>query len=136
MPIEPTGLQLKAFLEAEVGGPITMLNIVRFRDVADYSDAPDLAPDEPISGRAAYERYGVEVQPFLQRAGAEVTVAANSLPSVIGPEDESWDQVLLVRYPSRDAFIAMTTDPDYLAISRHRSAGLADSRLIPLVGLD
>jgi uncharacterized protein (DUF1330 family) len=50
---------------------------------------------------------------------------------VIGPEGE-WDVVLLVQYPSRQAFLTMVADPEYQACAHHRTAALADSRLIPM----
>jgi len=36
-----------------ISGEVVMLNMLRFRDVADYSESPELAPDTPISGAAA-----------------------------------------------------------------------------------
>ena len=48
--------------------------------------------------------------------------------TVIGEED--WDEVLVVKYPSKDAFIEMAMDPEYLEILKHRTAGVLDSRLI------
>jgi hypothetical protein len=52
--------------------------------------------------------------------------------TLIGPSEESWDDVLLVEYPSRKAFIAMTSNPEYLACTVHRTAALADSRLVAM----
>ena len=47
--------------------------------------------------------------------------------TVIGPEE--WDQVIVVKYPSRDSFIEMTQNPEYLEISKYRTDSLQDSRL-------
>lgn len=110
--------------------PVTMLNLLRFRDIADYSGADDLAPGEPISGAEAYRIYTREATRHLENAGAEVVFHGECGPTVIGPEDESWDSILLVRYPSPMAFIEMVKAPDYQALSRHRTAAVADSRLI------
>ncbi len=129
--LDPTTEQVQAFLAQEWDGPLVMLNLLRYREEADYSHAPDLAPDEPITGRDAYGRYGMAVLPILQRVGARIVYAATASDSLIGPDDESWDDVLLVRYPDRDTFLAMTGSPEYLAIHGHRNAALADSRLIP-----
>ena len=52
--------------------------------------------------------------------------------TLIGPATESWDQALLVEYPSPAAFLKMVSDPAYLAITVHRTAALSDSRLICL----
>ena len=49
---------------------------------------------------------------------------------VIGDEAEDWDEVLVVEYPSRDAFFDMVTNPDYMATTHHRTAALERSALI------
>lgn len=120
------------FSDSTFAGPVVMLNLLRFREVADYSASPELAPDEPISGRAAYARYSEHTLPLLQAAGGEVLFAGRAGHPVIGPQDERWDQVLLVRYPSREAFASFTGDETYLAGAGHRTAALVDSRLIPM----
>jgi len=38
-------------------GPVVMLNLLRFRAIADYSQYPALAPDREISGHRAYQHY-------------------------------------------------------------------------------
>ena len=134
--VDPTREQLTAFIGAQIDGPVHMLNLLRFRDVADYTDAPDLAPDGQISGRAAYDRYAEEVQPLLERVEAEVALLGETAPPVIGPDEETWDLALVVRYPKRDAFVRMVTSADYAALAGHRTAAVADSRLIPIVGAD
>lgn len=49
--------------------------------------------------------------------------------NLIGPEDEQWDEVLIMQYPARSAFEQMLADPDYQAILFHRTAAVKDSRL-------
>ncbi len=126
--VEPTAEQLKA-LAAEVGldGSILMLNMLRFREQAAY---PDGFEAEPCSGAEAYQRYGIAAQPFLEAVGGMPVWAGAARNAVIAPEGESWDACFLVRYPSRQAFVDMASNPDYIAITPHRSAALADSRLI------
>ncbi|HWF53871.1 MAG TPA: DUF1330 domain-containing protein [Solirubrobacteraceae bacterium] len=124
--IEPTPEQVQALISAEHEGPVVMINLLRFKDHADGVDAAD-----GISGEEAYQqRYGPGVLPHLERVGGRVLLAARAEQSVIGPADGEWDLVLAVEYPSRAAFVAMITDPEYLAVHAHRSAALADSRLI------
>ncbi len=125
MSIEPTQAQFERLAASEDPAPVVMLNLLRFKPRADGVDEPD-----GITGAEAYGRYGAAVAPFLARAGGRVLFAAEPRESVIGPEHGEWDLVLAVEYPSRSAFITMTTDPDYLAIHGHRAAALADSRLI------
>ena len=122
-----------AFFSRGIQGPVVMLNLLRFREVADYAATPELAPPEPISGRNAYRLYEVHTEPFLRRAGGEVLFAGDGGHFLIGPADERWDQVLLVRQSSPEAFLAFASDAEYLAGIGHRTAALEDSRLLPLV---
>jgi uncharacterized protein (DUF1330 family) len=121
--IEPNADQIGRLTSSPDSGPIVMVNLLRFKQDADGIDAG-------LSGAEAYARYAESVAPFLERAGGRVLTAVSCEDSIIGPEESEWDMVALVSYPSREAFLAMTSDPDYLAIHPHRVAGLADSRLI------
>ncbi len=132
MYIHPTKEAGAAFFGAPPEGPVVMLNLLRFREVADYSRSPHLAPASPVSGEEAYRRYAAHTMPLLQRAGSEVLLVGKSRPPLIGPTDERWDLVLLVRHRSAQAFLAFATDEAYLAGEGHRTAALADSRLLPI----
>lgn len=130
--IEPTNENGRRFLMRGISGPVVMLNLLRFRREADYSDFPHLAPESPISGREAYDLYARHTRPFLAAEGGEVTFAGDGGHFLIGPEGERWDMVLLVRHASVEAFMAMTGNDAYLAGIGHRVAALADSRLLPI----
>jgi uncharacterized protein (DUF1330 family) len=132
MYIHPTKEAGAAFFGAPPEGPVVMLNLLRFREVADYSKSPHLAPASPVSGEEAYRRYAAHTMPLLQKAGSEVLLLGKSRPPLIGPTDERWDLVLLVRHRSAQAFLAFATDEAYLAGEGHRTAALADSRLLPI----
>jgi uncharacterized protein (DUF1330 family) len=110
--INPTAEQIQAFMSAPVEGPILMLNLLRFK--AD-------------GGRDEYLRYGQLVQPHLARVGARVVFFASARATVIG--GDTWDEVLIVEYPSRQAFLDMVGNEDYQAAASHRTRALADSRL-------
>ena len=62
--------------------------------------------------------------------GGQILWLGNVRDSLIIPEHESWDEIALVYYPSREAFKRMVTSDAYQAIVHHRSAALDDSRLI------
>jgi len=132
MYIEPTQEQGVAYFGNPPAGPVVMLNLLRFREVADYSRSPELAPETPISGREAYERYAAHTIPFLTEAGGELLFQAQSGHHLIGPTDERWDMVLLVRYPSAQVFLTFASNTAYLAGLGHRTAALEDSRLLPM----
>jgi uncharacterized protein (DUF1330 family) len=113
--------------DEDLPGSILMLNMLRFRERAAYPEDFDA---EPCTGAEAYDRYSKAAQPFLEQVGGAPVWAGPARTAVIAPEDEAWDVCFLVRYPSRKAFLAMATDPGYLAITPHRTAALSDSRLI------
>lgn len=130
--LEPTQDQVRALRVRDIDGPVEMLNLLRFREVADYGDLPELAPDTEVSGAEAYEEYSRHTLQHLARRGGEVVWMGQGGMPLIGPVDERWDLALLVRYPDVDTFLAMTSDEDYLATMGHRTAALEDSRLLPL----
>ncbi|UTW62479.1 DUF1330 domain-containing protein [bacterium SCSIO 12741] len=113
-------------------GAVVMLNLLKFKAEADYEGLDHLAPDEPITGKEAYREYMSETMPYLQAAGSEVLFYGSSSAFVIGPADESWDAVLLVKHASAAQFIAFAQNEDYLKIAGHRKAALEDSRLLPI----
>lgn len=123
----------RAFFLRGITGPVTMLNLLRFRDVADYSAAPELDPGKPVSGREAFDAYIEHTLPFLEKSGGELLFLGDGGPWLIGPEGEGWDCAMLVRQASVESFIAWNSDAAYLAGIGHRTAALADARLLPLV---
>ena len=133
--LEPTQAAGRALFQRGIAGPVVMLNLLRFRAVADYAANPDLAPPAPISGAEAFERYLTHTLPYLARSGGSLMFLAEGGPFLIGPADEHWDRVMLVRQSSVQSFLAFAQDAGYLAGLGHRTAALADSRLLPLVEL-
>ena len=132
MHISPTPGSIAAFTQQGLSGPIRMLNLLQFRDTADYSASPDLAPDEPISGAEAYQIYSAHTTPLLTGVGGKAIFMGTGGPLPIGPSEARWDRVLIIEYPDVAAFVAMTQDPKYYAGAGHRTAALADSRLLPM----
>jgi len=131
--IEPTQEAGAALFSRSIDGPVVMLNLLRFREVADYSAFPELAPEEPISGEEAYRRYMAYTEPFLKASGGEVIFQGQGGPYFIGPSDERWDLVLLVKQRSLSDFLAFASNPEYQAGIGHRTAALENSRLLPLI---
>lgn len=127
MPIvNPTEASLEEFARRTPDDrPIVMVNLLRFREHAEYEDA-----SPPCTGRKAYARYSKAVIPLLLEVGGVPLWMGRARDSVIAPDGESWDEILLVHYPSRAAFLRMVNSPAYRAIMKHRTAALADSRLV------
>ena len=108
--INPSPDQIGALAALDLDGPLVMLNLLRF------------APD---GGREQYTRYGSAAAPFLQASGATIRYLGGVAATVIGGED--WDEIILVEYPTVQAFFEMTGNPQYP--SDIRAGALADSRL-------
>jgi hypothetical protein len=130
--LEPTQASGRAFVMRQITGNVLMLNLLRFREVADYSAHPELAPASPISGEAAFQRYIEHTLPYLLQSGGSIEFIGNGGELLIGPPGERWDMAMLIRQHSVDAFLAFASHPPYLAGLGHRTAAVADSRLLPL----
>lgn len=133
--LEPTQESGRAFLRRDIAGEVVMLNLLRLRDVADYSAHPELAPGRSISGAEAYDRYIAHAMPYLTASGGALLFLGEGGPFLIGPAGERWDRAMLVRQKSAQAFIAFATNEAYLAGLGHRTAAVEDSRLLPLTAL-
>ena len=114
MAIDPTGKDLKRYLQEDPGGPVVMLNLLRFRD----------------SGRESYARYAAALETtFLPKYGAEVLYAGDGSTALVAEAGQDWDAVLLVRYPSRSAFSQMVADPEYQEVTGLRTGALQEAVL-------
>ena len=131
--LEATQESGRAFVTRNIAGSIVMLNLLRFRRIADYSATPHIAPAASISGAAAYKLYVQHTQPHLRKSGGELMFIGRGGSFLIGPSNERWDAVMLVRQHSVAAFMAFASDQEYLAGLGHRLAALEDSRLLPII---
>lgn len=136
--VEPSPERMQAFVgSADDETPIVMVNLLRYRDEADYAGAAGTGAGfdaSPCTGREAYARYGAVAVECVAEAGGRVQWAGRVAAGVIAPEGEEWDDVVLVRYPSRAAFLRMLASERYRAVAPHRTAALLDSRLIATEG--
>lgn len=130
--LDPTDATAMALFSRHIDGPVVMLNLLRFRATADYSEHPALAPQTPISGRAAYDRYIEHTLPHLTATGGRLLYLGEGGDYLIGPEREGWDMAMLVEQASVEAFMAFAANVDYLAGIGHRVAAVRDSRILPL----
>ena len=127
--IDPTRAQFDAFKALPRDQPIHMLNLIRVRPFAEYpADHPDHG--KGITGLDSYRAYGATTAAIFARVGGKQIWAGRPDAVVTGPADEAWDLAFIAEYPSAHAFLEMVTDPDYREHVKHRTAGVADSRLI------
>jgi uncharacterized protein (DUF1330 family) len=127
--IVPTPKQIQTMIEKGPEGPMVMVNLLKYRKKADY--APERAEaKEDLSGRDAYQRYGMVALQQVMKRGGSVVWGGSQKFVMIGDDANDWDEVVCVRYPSREAFLNMTQDPEYLAAHYHREAGLERTVLL------
>lgn len=118
-PAEPERLNQEGFMafaaRAGDGTPVVMLNLLRFN---------------PEGGRERYEEYGAAVAPLLEKAGGQVRFLGQAAAPLLG--EKRWDLVLLVEYPTRQAFLDMIGSEEYQAIAHLRTEALVEGELHPL----
>jgi uncharacterized protein (DUF1330 family) len=114
--LEPTPEQLAALAKRPSNEPVVMVNLLTF-----HVDG----------GRERYLQYAREVVPHIQRVGAVVRFAGAAPTTVIGDgECPGWDAILIVEYPTPQAFLDMIADPGYGRVHEHRAAALEHGDLI------
>ena len=99
-------------------GPVVMVNLVRFREHS---------RDGTGSGWEAYSRYSRADIPLLKRVGGTILWAGHVEGAALGDlGDGRWDWVVVVWYPSRSAFLAMMTSPEYAIANVDRENAIED----------
>ncbi len=116
---------MEAFLAADHEGPVVMLNVLKFKDRATGEASSG------GSGSDAYARYGADVTKLVEATGGRILYFGPVISTLIGTDDDDYDAVALVEYPSRDAFIEMASSQSYSEVAKNRSAGLAYQLLLP-----
>ena len=119
--VYPGPEQIAGFFGAPEDGPFVMVNLLKFKEKAEYADG---SPSD-LTGRQAYELYGDAVARLVEGLGGCVRYSGAVTGLMLGEVEELWDMVALAEYPSLAAFRAMATSPEYHAIEHHRVAGLA-----------
>jgi len=99
-------------------GPVVMVNLVRFRK---------RSADGNGTGWDAYVRYSTATMPLIKDRGGTVLWAGNAEGLAFGNgAGNRWDYVVLVRYPSRAAFLDMMTSPEYAKTNVDRENAVDD----------
>ncbi|HTY29985.1 DUF1330 domain-containing protein [Mycobacterium sp.] len=112
----PTAEQFAALTARPADTPVLMVNLLKFKT---------------SGGLESYQRYGREVAPHLERVGATVRYAGTAPAVVIGEGERPWwDAILIVEYPTPQAFIDMVMTPEYAQVHEHRADALERGDLI------
>lgn len=112
--------ELRRLITADDDAPFYIVNFIKFRELAAYPDGRDAA----ITGREANNRYNV--LPILLEIGARPVFVSEVEQQLIG-SDTTWDQVAIVLYPSRQAFVSMLERTDFQQLSVHKEAAVEKS---------
>ena len=128
--IDPTADQVRALRDVPDEQPVTMVNLLKFRAQARYEDGDEA----PCTGREAYAKYKHAFTQTVGEVSQARVVYSGPVQQVFigqaGNPETDWDEVLVVRYPSRRHFLAMMADPTYREALRHRYAGLERTVLL------
>jgi len=116
MKVDPTAEDIKTFMADDDGGPVVMLNLLRY---------------ERAEGRASYERYVAAADPFIREVGGRALYAGDCGAALVAPDGHDWDALLVVLYPSRSAFLEMVKNPEYQKVTHLRSEALSAAVLQP-----
>ena len=124
--LQPTGDQIRAFRDRKTDEPISMLNLLKFKDKAVYEDSRDA----DLTGREAYKLYGEAFEKIMGPQGAKVLYSGEVRGLLIGDGEGEWDAMALIQYPSTDVMLAMFRNEEYQQAQAHRAAGLIGQLLI------
>ena len=129
--IDPDRQAWEVFKSLPADRPIQMLNLIRLKPKAEYPQGhPDHGKD--LTGLDAYRAYGRTTAHIFKRVGGRQVWVGKPEVMVTGPRAEAWDLAFIAEYPTSRAFIEMVRDPEYRELVQHRTAGVADSRLLRL----
>lgn len=112
--------QIAAMQEEGPPGPIYMVNLLKFKEKAEYEDGRET----DLSGREAYQLYGQAVGRIIQEYGGFICFAADVTHLSLGQVDDLWDEVAIACYPSRRQLLEMSMSTEWREAAVHRTAGL------------
>ena len=119
--VYPNGEQIKGFLEPGPEGPICLVNLLKFKPLAEYEDGRESS----LTGREAYDLYEAGISKILQEVGGYIGFMGEVERLALGEVEELWDTVALAVWPSRQVMFDAMRSEEMQAISAHRAAGLA-----------
>jgi hypothetical protein len=123
--------RLRAWGENDDGRPVFMLNLMRYHDqLQPIPGAPTSGAPEEVN--AQYEDATTPM--LIKRAGYPI-VAGNTTKIrggqspesnllVFDPDKDSWDRVIIVRYPGRRTFLDLMASSDYLKVMPYKLSSL------------
>ena len=118
--VMPNEEQMSGFLEEDKDQQIFMVNLLKFKDKAEYPDKRET----DLTGEEAYAIYGQEVRKHLEKVGGKPIFSGKVSRLMLGEVEDLWDLIAIATYPNRKAMLDMISDPEYIKSAQHRVAGL------------
>jgi hypothetical protein len=115
--------QVLATTPPDEDGPVWMVNLMKYRDVAEYEDGRATT----LSGREADDLYAPLEE--LAAVGAEIVFFAEVETQLLG-DAPKWDRVAVVKYPTRRSFHEMQQRDGFRAQHVHKDAGMEQTIII------
>lgn len=100
----------------EDDGQFWAINLMKYRDIADYSDGRETT----LTGEEADDIYApIDI---LESLGAVPAFGSKVVAQPAG--EPAWDRIAIVRYPSRAKFFEMQRMPIFVERHEHKDAGM------------
>lgn len=106
-----------ATMPPEDDGPVWMVNLMKYREVADYADGRESA----MSGREADDAYSP--LDSLAAVGAAAVFFGDVDQQLLG-DATTWDRIGVVKYATRKSFVDMQSLPSFQKSHHHKDAGM------------
>ena len=116
----PSEEQMKGFVDGDIDSPISMVNLLKYKEKAEYEDERVTE----LTGEEAYQIYALEVAKLVEKTGGKILFGGEVSRLMLGEVEELWDTIAIAYYPSRKKMLEMMMSPEYAEISIHRTAGL------------
>lgn len=116
----PSDEQMKGFVDGDIDSPISMVNLLKYKEKAEYEDGRVTE----LTGKEAYQIYALGVAKLVEKTGGKILFGGEVSRLMLGEVEELWDTIAIAYYPSRKKMLEMMMSPEYAEISIHRTAGL------------
>jgi len=113
--------QWEALAKQNDDGPVCMINLLKFKDKASYSDGRE----SDLTGLEAYQIYSANTRDLVEEAGGKILHTSIIEGMIVGEVEELWDVAAIVEYPSIKSFMDMVNSHEWKEYSIHKEAGLS-----------
>lgn len=105
------------FAREEPGGPMWALNLMKYREVAEYADGRATS----LTGAEADEVYAPHDE--LKAVGSKLILVAPVVHQLVG-DGTTWDRIAIAQYATRTALVDMNMRDDFQEAHHHKEAGM------------